>query len=153
MKNVAVLFVVGLGAGASGGCGSTASTPDAGVSIEAFTGTWVASTYVFTDNADTTQHYDIIAHSGEFRMSVLSGGRARTFLTIGTVEDEWDGLLTINGTTLTSTPQETTRRTRVYQFTLTGNQLMLTDANDAFDFTQSGATAVPATVTTTLTLQ
>ena len=59
--------------------------------------------------------------------------------------DEWDAQLSISGNTLTSTPAEATRETRVWTFTLVGNTLTLTDSTSEWDFTLSEAAGVPAT--------
>lgn len=141
---VAAVLVWGCGGG-----GNDSADVDSGpdrVSIYAFIGTWHASTDLYTNRADPDEQYEVIANGGEARMTVLSGGGARTWLTIGDFDDEWDAQLTVDGNTLTSTPVETTRPVIAYEFTLDGDDLRLTTDDGEFDFTMSGATPVPANV-------
>ena len=124
---------------------------DGGLTVEDFVGTWVASSHVYVNNADAAQSFDLVANGGESRITVLSGGRARTWVTIGTFSDEWDSGFSIDGNSLTTVPVEAGRPTRTFMFTLTGDALTLVNASDAFDFTLTGATPVPATMTFTAT--
>ena len=54
--------------------------------------------------SNPAQQFDIVTAGGEVRTTVLDGGGARTWLTLGDFNDEWDAALTLSGTTLTSTP-------------------------------------------------
>ena len=87
----------------------------------------------------------LIAAGGENRVTVLTGGGARTWIEFGTFSDEWDAQLSISGTILTSNPVEASRIVRTWKFTLNGEILELTDANATFDFTLSGAAGVSVT--------
>ncbi|HSM37617.1 MAG TPA: hypothetical protein VK837_14545 [Longimicrobiales bacterium] len=136
------------------GCGDDddPTGPDSQVTVDDFVGSWTASSFVFTNNADTGQQVDIIALGGEFRATVLEGGRVRNFLTTpDAVEDEWDAQLSVNGNTLTSTPAEATRSTDVWTFQFqNSNTVILTDTDEMFDFTLMGGAEVPATLVITL---
>jgi hypothetical protein len=94
-----------------------------------------------------------VAAGGETRTTVLQGGGARTWVTLGTFSDEWDAQLAINGNTLTSTPAEAARGVRNYTFTLVGSTLTLTNDNGSFDFTLTGADGVPTTEVTVFVRQ
>ncbi len=159
MRRLALCLVVCLGSGAvlgcgsSGGSGSADAGADAGINVNAFTGTWVASKHEYTNNADSNETYDVVATGGESRWTVLNGGQARIFLTVNSVEDQWDAALLLLNGTLNTRPVETTRPRRTYDFVLDGDSLTLTDADADFDFTLSGATPVSATVVIEMTRQ
>lgn len=127
-------------------CGdSTPAEVTDGVTIADLVGSWTASSHTFTNNANSTESFDIVANGGETRTTVLSHGGARTWFDFGTVSDEWDAQLAVSGNTITSTPVETTRETRVWTFTLEGTVLTLTDETSSFDFTLSAGAEVSAT--------
>lgn len=128
---------------AIGACGDSATEP-AGMTISDLVGSWKASSVVFTSQANSSQQFDIVAAGGELRVTVLDHGGARTWLTIGPVDDEWDAQLTLNGNQLTSTPVEASRPTRHYTAELSGTRLTLTSTDAIFDFTLSGGSGVPA---------
>lgn len=117
---------------------------DTGATIADLVGSWTASSVVFTNKANAAEQIDIVAAGGELRTTVLNHGGARTWLTFGLVNDEWDAQLTLNGDQLTSTPVESTRPTRHYTVALAGDQLTMTSSDATFDFTLSGADAVAA---------
>ncbi|MGW8265763.1 MAG: hypothetical protein ACWGSQ_05300 [Longimicrobiales bacterium] len=125
--------------------GSDKATGPEEVTIADLVGSWTASSLTYTNNGNPGQKLDLIALGGENRVTVLSGGGARTWLEFGTFSDEWDAQLTVSGNTLTSTPVEASRGVRTWTFTLDGNALELTDTSSEFDFTLAGGEAVPAT--------
>lgn len=129
------------------GCSDSSTDPgtDGGVSVADLVGSWTASSHTFTNNANSSESYDIIANGGETRTTVLTGGGARIWIEFGTFSDEWDVQLSISGTTLTATPAEATRETVSWTFALVGNTLTLTRSDSEFDFTLTGAAGVPAT--------
>lgn len=132
-------------------CGSDGGTdPDEGITMADLVGSWTASSQVYTNKADATETLDFIASGGEVRVTVLTGGRARTWVDFGSFSDEWDAQLTLNGNTLTATPAEASRPVQHFTFTLVGDVLTLTNDDDVFDFTLTGATAVAATTVTIL---
>ena len=130
----------------SAGCGdsSPAEAPD-GITMADLVGSWKASSALFTNQANASERFDIVAVGGELRATILDGGRARTWIDVGPLSDEWDAQLTLNGNELTATPAEASRPTRHYTVELSGNQLTLTSNDASFDFTLSGAPGVPAT--------
>ena len=128
------------------GEGSTGPEPaDTGLTVADLVGSWKASSMVFTNNANSSQTFDVVSSGGELRTTVLTDGRARTWVTIGTFSDEWDALLTLSGDQLTSTPAESTRPIQRWTVTMAGTQITLTRNDSAFDFTLTGADPVPAT--------
>jgi hypothetical protein len=135
------------------GCGDSSPAEPDGITIADLVGSWSASSVLFTNQANPSQQFDIIALGGELRVTVLQSGGARTWLDVGDVSDEWDAALTLSGTQLTSTPVESTRPTRHYAIELSGNVLTMTSTDASFDFTLSGATGTPATEVTVLVRQ
>jgi len=129
-----------------------AAGPDE-ITIADLVGSWTASSLTFTNNGNPGQKLDLIALGGENRMTVLDGGRARTWLEFGTFSDEWDAQLTISGNTLTSQPAEASRGVQTWTFSLEGNVLELSDTSSEFDFTLAGGDAVPATLVVVLIRQ
>jgi hypothetical protein len=83
------------------GCGDDPVEPE-GLALDDLVGSWTASSILHTATANASQQFDIIAAGGEGRVTVLEGGRARTWLTLGTFSDEWDAQFTLSGNTLTS---------------------------------------------------
>lgn len=143
-RSVSLLVAVAVFSSACGEGSTGPNTEDTGLTVADLVGSWKASSLVFTNNANSTQKFDVVATGGELRTTVLSDGRARTWLTIGDFSDEWDALLTLNGDQLTSTPAESIRPTQRWTVTMVGNQITLTRNDAAFDFTLSGADPVPA---------
>ena len=92
-----------------------------------------------------TRVFAFVENGGEVRLAVLPGGRVRTWVEIDTFYDEWDAKLTLSGSTLTSVPEEETRPIQVHTFVLEGSTLTLTNVEDSFDFSFSGAPEVSAT--------
>jgi len=123
------------------------------ITLDDLIGTWSATSMVYTRNSDG-QSVDIIGTlAGEYRITVLSGGRARTWVDVGTYQDEWDSAISLDGNKLTVDPVETGRDTNTATITLSGNVLTVTDTNVEFDFTLSGGTPDPAKVVITMQRQ
>lgn len=119
------------------------------ITIDDLVGSWKASSTVFTNNSNPAQVIDLISLGGELRFTMLDNGGVRTWFSIDTISDEWDSQAVItNSNILTLTPVETDRGTNTYDFVLDNNTLELTNNNDSFDFTLSGASEVPATSVT-----
>ena len=126
------------------GCGSDSTSPD-GLSINDLVGSWIATSDLFTNNADAGETFDLVAEGGEARFTMLSGGGTRIWITLDTFSDEFDAAVTLSGTTLTIDPVEAGRETTTFEITLEGDVLTLTDVDSEFDFTLSDATPVSAT--------
>jgi hypothetical protein len=129
----------------SSACGSDSTTEPDAVTIADLVGTWKATSVLFTNQANPAQQFDIVVAGGELRSTVLNHGGARTWIEFGDFSDEWDAQLSVSGSQLTSTPVEVTRPTRRYTIEMDGNRLTMTSSDASFDFTLTGATAVPAT--------
>jgi len=149
--SLSVMFLAAL---TSSGCSSDSSptatqdqnTPS--ITMSDLVGTWKASSAAFTNQANTSQQYDVVAEGGEVRTVILNDpARSRTWVQMDTavdVFDQWDSGLALNGTDLTVTPVETTRSTRHYTVKLVGDTLTLTSSDGTFDFSLTGASGVAA---------
>ena len=147
MKLVRPLFCVAITAVCLAGCSSDDPTePEVdGITVNDLVGGWTASSVLFTNITNPAEQFDLVANGGETRVTVLTGGGARTWVEFGTFSDEWDAQLSISGNTLTSSPVEASRGVRHATFTLVGNTLTLTYANSSFDFTLLDGPEVAAT--------
>ncbi len=139
-----VLFVLIAAHAACGGVGSP-SSPTPALTLNDLVGSWIATSVVNTNQATPSQTIAIIAAGGEVRFTMLSGGGTRNWVEFGTFSDEWDAVVTLNGSTATSVPVETSRPTAVASATLVNGVLTLTNRSALFDFTLTGATPVAAT--------
>lgn len=143
--SVRTLMIGAVMAVLSSACGSESTTEPDAVTIADLVGSWKASSVVFTEQANPTQQFDIVAAGGEVRTTILDHGGARTWVEFGGLSDEWDAQLSLSGNQLTSTPVEASRPTRHHTIELDGNRLTMTSSDASFDFTLTGATEVPAT--------
>jgi hypothetical protein len=142
---VRLLSLLALAAVFTSACGdSSSSTEPEGLTIADLVGSWGASSALFTNQANPSQKFDIIAAGGTLNITVLNSGGVRTWLEIGDVSDEWDAMLTLNGNQLTATPAEASRPTRHWTIEKNSNGFTLTSTDASFDFTLSGATEVSA---------
>jgi hypothetical protein len=129
-------------------CDKKEEEPD--ITINDLVGSWEATSYIITNNANADQTIDLIAFGADLSFTMLEGGGVRTWLTVGTISDEWDAQAEItNGKTLTMTPVEASRGVNTFEIDLVNNTLVLTNANDSFDFTLQDATKVSATSVST----
>ncbi len=140
----ALLALLTLSAGCSDDNGTEPPAEDP-VTVADLVGSWSATSHTFTNQADPSQTFDMIANGGETRTTVLDGGRTRFWIEFGDFSDEFDALVTISGNTITTTPAEASRPTRVGTFTLVGNVFTTTNEDGLFDFTLSDGPEVPAT--------
>jgi hypothetical protein len=142
-RSLCVLAVAAVfGAGCSGG--DDVVEPDV-LTLADLVGSWTASSVLYTNNANATQQFDIVAAGGEFRTTVLANGGARTWVDIGTFSDEWDAQLSLNGNTLTSTPVEAARGVQTFAIALSGSTLTMTNTASSFDFSLQNGAGVLAT--------
>jgi hypothetical protein len=144
---VRLLSLIAFVAVSSAGCGDSSTTAPEGLTIADLVGSWGASSALFTNKANPSQTFDIVAAGGTLNITVLSSGGVRTWLEIGDLSDEWDAQLTLNGNQLTATPAESSRPTRHWTIEKDGARITMTSTDGSFDFTLSGAAEVPASET------
>lgn len=128
-------------------CGEDTTAPeeaDDSLSMSDLVGSWIATSHVFTNQANTSETFDLVGAGGELRATVLTGGRVRTWVTLGDFSDEWDSGITIVGDEITVTPVESTRPSRRWTVSLQENGWTMTSTDGEWDFTLAGADPVPA---------
>lgn len=113
---------------------------DNGTGLEAtdLQGTWIASVYEYTDNANALSVVDIIQRDGaSFTLTVDASGSAST------VFDDGLGNTSTDSGTLNSTTNTLTLGGTIFDAQRNGNVLILTDTDSSFDF---GAGSTSATL-------
>lgn len=147
MKNLklALLLLLMVFSSACGG-DDDGSTKEKVVTIEDFVGSWKATSMKFTNNSNVAEQFDFISNGGALDFTMLTGGKVRTWMSLGEFSDEWDGTAVMkNSNTIVVTPVEAERGTNTFKFELTNSSLTLTNEDDSFDFTLSGEAEVSAT--------
>lgn len=107
-------------------------------------GSWAATSSVFTSKADENEVIDVIEQGGDFSFTYLEDDKVRTWFTWDTISDEADFMAELSDDIITLTPAETERGISILQASYDGITLVLTNDNDSFDFTLSGAEETPA---------
>lgn len=130
-------------------CSSDDDSPEQNpkVTIADFVGSWKASSAVYTNNSNASENVNFITVGGDISYTMLNGGGTRIWVGYQNNSlDEWDALTTLGpNNTYTTTPVETTRKTQNGTYSMGNNTFTLTNNNETFDFTLSGATGVSAT--------
>jgi len=129
---------------------SSTPTPDNSLKLSDLEGSWIAISITQTNNANTSESFELVANGAELRYTMLPGGATRTWIDFGEFQDEWDAQGSLSGNTLTMTPAEANRGVKVYTVNKESNVITLTNSNDEFDFTLSGESPVSATSVTVL---
>ena len=124
-------------------------TPDNSFTLSDFVGSWIATSALHINNSNASENFDMIANGAIIRFTMLAGGGTRTWIDFGTYQDEWDAQASLSGNVITMTPVETSREEAVFVVEKEGNIITLTNSNDSFDFTLSGATPVSSTSVST----
>jgi len=114
------------------------------ITIQDLVGSWEATSHVFTNASDSNQSIDTIGLGEELDITILANGGVRTWHTLGDFSDEWDAMISISGSTLKTTPVETTRASGEFTIIVNGNTFTLTDNSSEFDFTLSDGAPVAA---------
>jgi len=120
--------------------------PDPKYTTQDFVGSWIAETLVHTSNSDPEKTIDMVEIGGEVRVTVLDHGGSRTWVELGTYSDEWDAqMILIDDNTFRSVPIEEERGVSTFSFEFDGEDLILTNKDDNFDFTLMGEEAESTT--------
>ena len=134
---LAVTFVVGCGD--SNGPGSTSEEI-----VDALVGTWNATSMVFTNKANSSETFDLIANNGSLSLTFTATGQFSGSTTFGGETETLSGTFVVQGTNLITTDTGESESETI-AFTLSGNTLTLT-LDDEFDFDDDGFDE-PATLT------
>lgn len=113
------------------------------------TGTWNATSFVFTNTANTTESVDVIPLGVAFTITFTETTMSGSFTFPGEAIETFEGTFTITGDQITiSDPID---GDETWTHSLTGSVLTLT-ATDTFDFNDDGQ-ETPATMVITMTKQ
>lgn len=148
LKILMLCLVVSLTFSCSSDDDSLDSTPENSLKLSDLQGSWIATSLLQTNNANTSESFDLVLNGAEVRYTMLAGGGTRTWIDFGDFQDEWDAQGSLVGNILTMTPVEAIRGVNVFLVEKQGNIITLTNTNDSFDFTLSEETPVSTTSTT-----
>ena len=117
------------------GCGDS-NGPGTEATINALAGTWNATSLVFTNNANSSETFDLIADGGSFSITFTAAGGFSGSSTFEGDTDTFSGTFEVQGSNLIiSETGESGPET--IAFTRSGNTLTLT-LDDEFDFDDDG---------------
>ena len=121
-------IAVGTMALAALGCGEST-----GITAQDLEGTWNATQYVYTNDANTSESVDIIQMGASFTMTVTAAGAVSTVFINGVGGTSSNsGAFSSDGTSLTMAGDS-------FQAERSGSQLTLTDPNSEYDFNNDGS--------------
>ncbi len=136
------------------GCDSTGpdsigpdSTPDE--IVAALAGTWNATKFEFTNDANSSETFDVIANDGSFTLTITTDGRFTGSFTGFDDNETFSGTYVVQGTNLILTDDLEPNDPETVAFTLSGDTLTIIQ-DDVFDFNADG---VDVSVTLTMVLQ
>ena len=122
------LIAVGVTVLLAAACGDST-----GVTVQDLEGTWNATLYQYTDNANAAQQVDLIAQGASFEMTVTAGGTASTLF------DDGQGGTSSDSGTLSADETTLTIAGNAFEAQRSGDVLTLTDETNAYDFDDNGS--------------
>ena len=99
--------------------------------VDALVGTWNATSFVFTNKANSSETFDLLADGGSFSITFTATRGFSGSSTFEGATDTFSGTYIVQGTNLITS--ETGESDETVAFTLSGNTLTLT-LDDEFDF-------------------
>ena len=124
---LAVTFVAGCGDDFVSG---TDSTPEE--VADALAGTWNATSFVFTNDANSSETFDLLAGAGSFVITFTANGQFSGISTLAGFTETLSGTYVVQGANLIVTDTGSDDPETI-AFTLSGNTLTLTQ-DDEYDF-------------------
>ena len=118
---------------------STACGDSTGITVEDLVGTWNATQYHYTDNANPAGQVDLIPLGASFEMIVVAAG------TVAVVFDDGQGGTSSDSGTFNGTMTTLTIGGSTFSAQRSGDVLTLTDATSSYDFDDNGSDE-PATL-------
>lgn len=136
---VAPLLAVTFMVGCSDSIGSDPIGPESTPEeiAAALNGTWNATSFVFTNVANTSETFDLIANGGSFSLTITADGQFTGTLTSPGENETFSGTYVAQGTNLILTDAMEPNDPETVSFTLSGNTLTI-DSDDVFDFDDDG---------------
>ena len=117
------------------GCGDS-NGPGTEATINALAGTWNATSLVFTNDANASETFDLIADGGSFSITFTAAGGFSGSSTFEGDTEPFNGTFEVQGTNLIITETGESGPETI-AFTRSGNTLTLT-LDDEFDFDDDG---------------
>ncbi len=118
------------------GCGDSNGPGTSEETVDALVGTWNATSMVFTNNANSSETFDLIADGGSFSITLTAAGGFSGSSTFMDMTDTFGGTFVVQGTNLIITETGESGPETI-AFTRSGNTLTLT-LDDEFDFDDDG---------------
>ena len=143
-SSLGVALFVAVAVGCSGDSTGVASPND-------FVGDWIASSYVVTSVANTSQTQDLTAMGMTLAITFTETTYSGTASFPGEVTETFSGTYTISGNQLTLN-ESGEGSTRLMTYSLSGNTLTLSGDDEEYDFDDDGQED-PATFTMVLARQ
>ncbi len=143
-SSLGVALFVAVAVGCSGDSTGVASPND-------FVGDWIASSYVVTSVANTSQTQDLTAMGMTLAITFTETTYSGTASFPGEVTETFSGTYTISGNQLTLN-ESGEGSTRMMTYSLSGNTLTLSGDDEEYDFDDDGQED-PATFTMVLARQ
>ena len=120
------------------GCGDSIgpdSTPEEVAA--AIAGTWNATSYVFTNDANSSETFDLLANGGSLSLTFTADGQFSGSFTAPGESETFGGTYVAQGTNLIITDAVDPNDVETIAFTLSGSTITLT-LDDDFDFDDDG---------------
>ncbi len=102
----------------------------------ALAGSWNATSFVFTNVANSSETFDLIANGGSFSLTITADGQFSGTFTGPGENETFSGTYVAQGTNLILT-DDLEPDSETVSFTLSGNTLTI-DSDDVFDFDEDG---------------
>jgi hypothetical protein len=139
-----------LAAALAAGCGDNGTGPGGEVTVADLVGTWRATTFSFTSQANASQSFDLIVQGGRMTLTVASDSTYTMVLAPpGEVPDIVTGALVVEEGFLLVTDNSVPGETIAFTMNLSGNRLELVTDEAEFDFDGDGVDE-PAVLTIVL---
>ena len=101
-------------------------------------GTWNATSFLWTSDADASVTFELIGEGGSFQLVIASDGSFTGAFTMGSEVDAFSGTIAISGSNIIITDTEDPNDPSTMGFELNGNTLTMTSDDDEFDFDDNG---------------
>ncbi len=119
------------------GCGDSIGADGTPEEVaNALAGTWNATSFVFTNDANSSETFDLLADGGSFSITFTAAGQFSGSSTFEGATDTFSGTYVVQGTNLITTDTGEIESETI-AFTLSGNTLTLA-LDDEFDFDDNG---------------
>ncbi len=107
------------------------------VVFAAMAATWSGTKFEFTNNADASETYDVIANGGTLTLTITEAGRYSGAMVMGEETEQISGTLQVQGENLVMVDDAEPNDPMTATYTLTATTLTLR-FGDAFDFNGDG---------------